>query len=259
MSWLIECSTGGRYLTVGKYKNTLELALLRAMPLAYTSCFRLPAASERVDSLSQRCALVERLDGQVFVGQNDDSPGAGMECDALQGRLLYMRLQTICAAEKDCVLGLISEPTLPSNEVLYIRQCMRNDLVQNIVRATANKHLPREVEEAALKSRKGNTTTPLGRFALLSATWKYVSVVETAYVMLALMKATPGHYLKELEPARTLLHDALTKATDMCRALGRDQEAKLYEAQANIVMEPSTSPLLKISLMPPSGFPVSLS
>ena len=165
-------------------------------------------------------------------GQSNLSPGAGMECDALQGRLLFIRLQTIYAAENERIINALA--TVSLEEVHYIGQCIQKDLILKILRATVNTHFPRELALMAMRTIESPDELSK-RQSLLFGAWKYVSLAETAFETMRFMEGNdPEECLQELSEISKQLYSALIIAADACRRLGRGNEAELYIRQAEI-------------------------
>ena len=164
-----------------------------------------------------------------------------MECDALEGRLLFIRLQILFMTESGLVSDLMKGNAFLKDEWSHLMQPMREAVVGKILRATVHRHLTHEIEVAEQAQYNALSDTPSERARLESAIWKYLSMAETALATIELISGAPQEYTRELAVVEPMLVDALIGAGTLCGKLGRDGEEELYGAQADAFMGSSES------------------
>ena len=207
-------------LTYQEGKINKLLRLLPVIPLAYTSCMRLPTPGEAEESQTEWWMRHERGSETYIYG--DGHADAALECDAVIGRLLFLRLLTktleICGGSLEAIPSLSRDP----NTQNYLRQATSPVIVEKIARATFKRHIYPGLDT-------GNTY--MKRKENMRARWKFLASSELTAVIFDLeyrpwfKEQWDGRVYGSCEASFVLLQ----RMMENCGTLELLQEAKVYE------------------------------
>ena len=202
-------------------RNPDFLRLLPILPLAYTSCIRLPTATEAEESTLLGWLRSER-GGETYI-YADDNTDAALESDSTVGRLLYLRA-LLKILDLSGVRSLDDLPSLTNDPLIqhYLRQSTSLDVIEKIVRSTINRHTLDGAQTAERYVERGE---------LMRARWKFLATVELALAAVE-FEGNPWfreRWKKTVEGAYPRSFGALQRASQVCAELKRDYECEVFD------------------------------
>ena len=193
----------------------MPVEFLAVLPLAYTSCMRLPTQMETEEKRERLWSQFERT-SEMFISR-DCHGAAGLECDSVLARILFLRTLTkaleLCAGSLDDLPSLATDPELRH----LLKQATSLTVIEKILRSTIKRHIISGWEAGASYTESGD---------LLRARWKCLATAELAFVVSA-FESNPWFQQRWIKPVKGAIpykYSLIQRASEVCHKLGHSYE-----------------------------------